>query len=151
MKERLVIRNNMAVVGWIFCGAWVVSLVMFSWIFARDRGFDQLAPFMEAGILLWLWMGTVVLIAELMTKPRVRLVLDRRAVRLTLAWLIRCREETLPVDLLRELSLRHDRDSDGEPHYVLAFRAASGHEVVLSESPDRDQVEAVLRDIRANL
>lgn len=151
MRDALVIRNNMAIVGWVFCGIWVGGLVVFTWLFARDGGFNQFDPFVESGVMLFFWLGALVLIAELMTKPRVRFVLERRSGRIWMGWVFRRQEEAISAQTLRALEISQERDSDGDPYFVLNLKTPSGREAVLSESGNRARVEAVLRDIQSRL
>lgn len=141
----------MAAIGWGFCTLWVGGLTMFTYLYARDGGFGQFDQAVEAGVLMLFWMGGLALMANLLTKPLVHLTVRRSGSRLVRTWPWGRRVETLSAAVLRDLSMGHDRDSDGDPYYRLWVVVPSGGEVVLCESSDLSRVKAVQDDVLARL
>ena len=87
MSDPLVIRNDTAVAGWIFIAIWLAGVCLMTAGYFANGGFHQFDPLIEAGVVLLFWMFTLAGLAELATKPRTRLTIDRSGVILVRMWL----------------------------------------------------------------
>lgn len=149
MAGRVEIRNNMAIVGWIFMSIWMGMLLLITWLFVRDGGFHQFDPLVETGIMLLFWVFGLGGSAELFGRPRVRFVIEGGEVDVTERWLLRSRHETFPLADLAEPKLISDRDSDGDPYYRCGLVLPSGRKISVRESHDRATIEAECDRIKA--
>lgn len=147
----LIIRNDWPIVGWVFGGAWIGALLVFTYLYGRDGGFGQFDPLIEAGVLLAFWMGGLVLMSQTLALPRTCLTILGGRAELTRAWLWRSRREQLNPAVLRDIAVRQERDSDGGPYYRLVLGIGPGEPLVLSESADRGRVEARRDEILARV
>lgn len=151
MSGALVIRNNLPVVGWVFTSLWLFGLGVFTWLYARDGGFNQFDPLLEAGVMLFFWMGGLVLINQLGRQPITCLTVRRGGATVVRRWLWKRREQTLPTSVFREMTIRRERDSDGDPYYRLVATPPNDEDLIISECGDLARVEAVRDSILARL
>lgn len=147
----LTIRNDWPIVGWVFGGAWVGGLVVFTYLYARDGGFGQFDPMVEAGVMMLFWMAGLVLISQTLALSRTCLTIGRDRIELTRTWLWRRRQETLSRSSLRDILIEQERDSDGDPYYKLVLQTRSGERVALSASSELDLIKARRDDILARI
>ena len=151
MTTPLTIRNNLPIVGWVFGGLWIGGLMVFTYLYARDGGFGQLDPLIEAGVMLAFWMGALVLFPETLAVAVVELTVVSGGAVLGRRWPWKYRVEPLTPSAVRAMEIRQDRDSDGDPYYRLVLAAGPHEEAILSESAKRETVEAVRDQILAHL
>lgn len=147
----LTIRNDWPIVGWVFGGLWLFGLVVFTWFYARDGGFNQFDPAVEAGVMLLFWMFGMVVAAETVARSCMHLTIEDGCAVLIRTWLWRRRREILAPSSLRDVEIQRGRDSDGDPYYKLVLTTGAGEPLVLSESSTLAFVESRRDAILARL
>ena len=148
VKASLVIRSDIAVAGWVFMAVWSFGVAMMTWGYFAWGGFGQFDPMVEAGIVMLFWVFTLGGAAEMLSKPRTRLTIDRAGAVLVRVWPARRREDRIPRSALAGVEIATERDEDGHT-YRLDLTLASGEEVVIRRSRLREEIEDLHREIRA--
>lgn len=151
MEPPLIIRNDAAVFNWAFCLAWIGALVAMSWWYLRGPGFGHFHAAVEAAIMAIFWIFGLVLIAWTLKQSQSRLTVRNGQATLVRWWPWRRQERTLTATALRNMVVRRDRDSDGDPYYRLLAQDGSNEELVISESHNLKIIEAVQADILKRL
>ncbi len=149
VKTPLIIRSDIAVAGWAFMAIWSFGVVMMTWGYFAWGGFGQFDALVEAGVVMLFWVFTLGGAAEMLSKPRSRLTIDRSGAVLVRVWPTRRREDRLPRSVLATVDIATERDSDGDDTYRLELTLPSGEEVVIRQSRLREEVESLRQDIRA--
>ncbi|MBU2193872.1 MAG: hypothetical protein KJ796_20870 [Alphaproteobacteria bacterium] len=139
---RLEWRNNMAVVGWVFMAIWTGMLVLFTWLFIREGGFNQFSPPVEIGIMALFWLFSVGGCRFFFAMPRVQvtIVLSEVVVRERWAW--RLREERFSLRKLAAPVFSEEKDSDGDAYFKSTLTLPSGRKVDIAEAHDKKAVQA---------
>ncbi|MGH6644105.1 MAG: hypothetical protein ACRED3_15570 [Bradyrhizobium sp.] len=147
----LIIRNAIAIFGWVFMSLWLAMLCLFTWLFIREGGFHQFPLIVEIGIMamFWLfgWAGGAhsfnVPVTVLKTDGRGVVISERRVWKREHVWIAR--------DAISTIDVSAGKDSDGDAYYKLLLAEVSGRQFVLAESSDRARVEAVRDKLQASL
>src|SRR5262245_29772910 len=84
----LVLKNNMAVAGWVFMSVWMWGLVMMTYAYFRDGGFHQFDRLLEVGVMGLFWVFGTAGCAHIFSLPRTRVTVDNGVVRATRKWLV---------------------------------------------------------------
>ena len=143
MPSAYVIQNNTPIIGWVFACLWFGMLLVFTTLYAREGGFGQFPPAIEAGIMLAFWLVGVAGLGPMLMTPRTRLTLHRGYATLHRAWLVRRREQRLSGETLATAIIVHDKDSDGDPWYRLSLTLPDGEPMPVKESNDLPLLEAL--------
>ena len=146
MKAPIVIRNDTAVVGWIFMAIWTSGVCLMTWGYTVQGGFGQFDPLIEAGVVLLFWVFTLGGLAELATRPRTRLTIDPAGVVLTRIWMFRRREERLDRSILSGVTIATERQ-EGDDLYRLDLALPSGEQVAIRHSSSRLEIEDLRREL----
>lgn len=151
VKTPLVIRNDIAVAGWVFMAVWSFGVIMMTWGYFAWDGFGQFDPLIEAGVVMLFWVFTLGGAAEMLSKPRCRLTIDRSGARLVRIWPSRRCDERVSRSTLLAVEVAVECDDDGDHTYRLDLTLPSGEEVTLRQSRLRDEIEALRREILARV
>lgn len=149
MGPQLIIANNRPIIGWVFACLWFGMLVIFSTLYAREGGFGQFPPAIEAGIMLMFWLIGVAGLGPMLLTPRTRLTVKNRHAVLRRAWLIRTTEQPLPNSALAAAIIVHDKEGDDDPLYRLSVKLDEGDLLSLKESGDLAELEALRQSVLA--
>ena len=93
-------------------------------------------------------MFTLAGLAEMTTKPRTRLIIDRSGVVLIRAWLFKRREDRLGRSVLSSAGIATERQ-EGDDVYRLDIALPSGEQVAIRRSSSRQEIEDLRRDLLA--
>jgi len=147
----VVVRNNIAVFGWLFMSVWMGFLVLITYIFVRDGGFHQFNPLAETGVMLMFWVFGLGGCGELFGHARVRVTVDAGGVLVEERYFLRRRTARVRAADVVLSEVRETKDSEGDPYFVCALTLPSGRSVTVAESNDRQTVEATRQRLAAAL
>lgn len=148
---RCILRNRMALVGWIFMSIWMAILMAFTYIFKRDGGVPGqsfvLSVLFMAGFWIFGLVGTIFFFKAPVTSVYVR---DRQ-VTLRERWLLRAQMQTFELGGAESIFVRQEKDSEGDPYFICYLRTPEGREVRIKEAHLREIPEKARADLLAAL
>ncbi len=149
--ERFILRNNIAIVVWIFGAIWIGMLFLFTWLFIRDGGFHQFDPPIETAIMLIFWVFGFGCYHHIAGLSRTSLIVENGRVTVSERWPCHGRTEQFDPDEIGAPILETGRDSEGDPYFRCVLTTPAGHAVSVAEGNDRDTVDAAHRRLLAAL
>lgn len=149
--ERLILRNNIAIVVWIFGAIWIGMLFLITYLFVRDGGFHQFDPPIETAIMLIFWVFGFACYHHIAGLSRTALVVENGRVTVSEHWPFRARTEQFDPGEIDLPILETGRDSEGDRYFRCVITTPSGHAVAVAEGNDREIVEAAYRKLLAAL
>lgn len=149
--ERFILRNNIAIVVWIFGAIWIGMLCLFTWLFIRDGGFHQFDPPIETAIMLIFWVFGFACYQHIASLSRTSLIVENGRVTVSERWPFRARTEQFDPAEIAAPIIETGRDSEGDPYFRCVITTPSGHAVSVSEGHDQEAVEAAHQKLMAAL
>jgi hypothetical protein len=149
--QTLVLRNRMALAGWIFMAIWISLLCLITYILVRDGSIPGTGPLAGMGVIALFWIFGVAGCAYAYAIPCVAVTIRDRRVSVRERFLMRTREETFPVANLMTPLLVETKDDEGEPYFRCELTTPAGRKVVCNEGHDRASVEAARARVLAFL
>ncbi len=140
--ERFILRNNIAIVVWIFGAIWIGMLFLFTWLFIRDGGFHQFDPPIETAIMLIFWVFGFACYQHVASLSRTSLIVENGRVTVSERWPFHGHTEQFDPDEIGAPILETGRDSEGDPYFCCVLTTPAGHAVSVAEGNDRETVEA---------
>ncbi len=141
-KKQFILRNNIAIVGWIFCAIWMGMLCLITYVFSRDGGFHQFGPPIETAIMLMFWVFGLAACGNAFSQSRIALIVDNGRATVQERWPHRTRTERFDAGMIAMPAIETGKDSDGDPYFRCILTTPSGHAVTIAEGNDRETVEA---------
>lgn len=149
-RVQRVFRNRRAGIVWIFMAVWLAMLACFTYIAIRDGGIAQVG-FWTWPILGLFWLFGLAALGWAGSMPLLRLELSAGGVLLRERFLWHVQWRRYRVPQLSPPLLESVLDGDGDTQFRCVLPLADGRRVVIAESPDRIEVEAVCRQLQASL
>lgn len=138
----LVLRNRLALAGWIFMAIWMGMLCLITYILVRDGSIPGTGPLVGMGVMALFWMFGVAGCAYCYAIPCVAVTIRDGRVSIRERFMFRSQEETFPVASLMTPPLVETKDDEGAPYFRCVLTTPAGRTVVCSEGSDRASVAA---------
>ncbi|EGF89172.1 hypothetical protein ABI_45190 [Asticcacaulis biprosthecium C19] len=144
------IRNLMPLAGWIFMSIWMSFLCLMTWVFLRDGGFGQFSQPVETGIVLLFWVFGAAGSTHAFKPPLVHATITHDDITVHQRWPWKTETERFRPHDVEPPAIHTAKDSDGDNFFRLVLTTPKGHDVTLSESHDRTQIETLLGRVMAH-
>lgn len=146
-----ILRNRMALFGWIFMSIWMGMLVIFTYLFHRDGGvpghsFELGALFLAAG-----WLIGLGATAFFFNMPVTRVLVQGGSVILRERWPLRAKVQTFDVKDAENIFVREEKDSEGDAYFICYLRTPEGRDVRIKEAHLREIPEKARTELLAAL
>jgi len=142
-----VLRNNNAVVGWVFMPLWLGWLACFTYVFARQHPEAEL-------ILDGLWLLCLFSVGGAawgFMQPRIAVSVAAGGVLVREIWLWRVRERRYAAADVFVPHVAASTDSDGDPYFKCLLWLPNGRVLTVAQGHQQWQIEVAHRHLLAAL
>lgn len=143
--------NRGAVLTWGFALAWWAMLLAMSWVFVRDGAPEGYAPELLLLVMVFFWMGGLVLAVFVSSTPCYRVkVFAGQGMQVTWRYPFKCVRCYISIDDISLPTVVTGADSEGDPYFYARLNCAD-RVIDLKEGHDADACKQVCAQFAAAL
>ena len=145
MRKRLM-KNNAALVGWVFIAVWMALLCAMSVMLLRTGKIEGLSTSAALAVMALFWAVGLYACNYFFRVPLITIWLDDGHLIVRERWVKNSREIALPVQSVegrdpQAVEFREEKDSDGNPYYAAILKLPDGREIRIKEGHTKAFVE----------